>query len=312
MSGGEIFHWARILRDLTKFNISLLAALSAGAGFLLAREGDAGGILGPVLGVLILACGSCALNQYQERETDGMMERTRGRPLPAGRITPSLALFTASALLLLGSSVLVLASGGLACVLGLSAVAWYNGVYLYLKRRTTWAVLPGALIGAIPPALGWAAGGGRLGDLRLMAVCFFFFLWQVPHFWLLLLERSADYEKAGLPSLAQRLTADQLKRVTFSWILCTAASCLLIPMFLGVNFPLTLFLLWGATLWLAWIAGRLFRSYRSEGALKYTFSRLNIYVWGVLLMLALDRCLNSGVFAPGLLSRIFLMGFKTT
>ncbi len=305
-----MIRWIKLFRDLTKFNISLLAALSACTGFFLAKEGGAYEFIGTALGVLLLSCGSCALNQYQERETDGRMERTRRRPLPAGKMTPSLALFAASALILLGSSVLFLAGGGLACALGLFAAAWYNGLYLYLKRRTTWAVLPGALIGAIPPALGWVAGGGRLGDSRLMAVCFFFFLWQVPHFWLLLLERSADYEKAGLPSLAQRLTADQLKRLTFSWILCTAASCLLIPMFLGVNFPLTLFFLLAATFWLLWVAGFFFRSFSSEGVLRSTFLRLNIYVWGILLLFCVDRFLRSSLPAGWLIGRIFSTGFR--
>jgi protoheme IX farnesyltransferase len=303
-----MIRWVGLLRDLTKFHVSLLAALSAGAGFILAREGSAEGVAGTALGVLLLSCGSCALNQYQERETDGRMERTRGRPLPAGRMAPSLAFLAASALILLGSSVLFLAAGRTVCALGLFAAAWYNGLYLYLKRRTTWAVLPGALLGAIPPAMGWMAGGGRLGDPRLMAVCLFLFLWQVPHFWLLLLERSGDYERAGLPSLTQRLTAEQLKRVTFSWILCTAASSLLIPLFLVVNFPLTLLLLLGATLWLLWRAAGFFRSSRSGREMRYAFLRLNLYVWGVLLLLSLDRCLHFNLPAGGLIGRIFFMG----
>jgi heme o synthase len=311
MTGGKMVRGAKLFRDLTKFNISLLAALSAGAGFILAREGSAGGILGIALGVFLLSCGCCALNQYQERETDGRMERTKGRPLPTGKMAPSLVLFAASALILLGSAVLFLGAGGTAWGLGLFAAAWYNGVYLYLKRRTTWAVLPGALIGAVPPAMGWVAGGGRIGDPRLIAVCFFLFLWQVPHFWLLLLECAADYEKAGLPSLAHRLTADQLKRVTVTWILCTAASCLLIPLFLVVNFPLTLLFLLAATLWLLWVAGVFFCSFSAEGVLRSTFLRLNIFVWGILLLFCVDRFLRSSLPAGGLIDRIFSMGFRS-
>jgi protoheme IX farnesyltransferase len=307
----KMIRWITIFRDLTKFNISLLATLSAGAAFILARGGSASGILGIALGVLFLSCGSCALNQYQERGTDSRMERTKGRPLPTGKMAPSLALLAASALILLGSAVLYFAAGGLACVLGVFALAWYNGAYLYLKRRTTWAVLPGALIGAVPPIMGWVAGGGHIGDPRLMAVCFFLFLWQIPHFGLLLLERPADYEKAGLPSLAHRLTADQLKRVIFIWILCTAASCLLIPLFLMVNFPLTLLFLLAATFWLVWVAGGLLGPSSCRGGLRYTFSRLNFYVLGVLLMLSLDQCLHSSLPAGGLVSRIFSMGFKS-
>ncbi len=305
-----MIRWMNILKELTKFRVSLFATLSACAGFILAEGGVSSGILAPAFGVFSLSCGSCALNQYQERGVDERMERTKGRPLPAGKVTPSLALLFSLVLIALGSSILFWGANRLAFGLGLFATIWYNGVYLYLKRKTTWAVIPGALIGAIPPALGWVCGGGSLIDPRLGAISFFFLIWQVPHFWLLLLEFAGDYESAGLPSLAKLFTTEQLRGITFIWILSTAASCLLIPLFVPVNFHFIFISLLATTVWIVWGAKRILRSPSREGYLRYTFVRLNIYAFLVLSLLSLDRLLNAGYSQMELANRILAMLFK--
>ena len=89
----------------------------------------------------------------------------------------------------------------LAALLGLITVVWYNGIYTPLKRVTAFAAIPGGVVGAIPPVIGWVSGGGDPTDARIIVVAFFFFVWQVPHFWLLLMRIGGDYERAGLPSL---------------------------------------------------------------------------------------------------------------
>jgi protoheme IX farnesyltransferase len=306
-----MIRWVNLLRELTKFRISFFAALSTCAGFILAKEGVSSAIITPGLGIFFLSCGSCALNQYQEKGIDGRMERTKGRPLPAGKISPPLAFLVSAVFILSGFSVLFFGAGGLACGLGLLATLWYNGVYLYLKRKTTFAVIPGALIGAIPPAVGWVSGGGSLFDPRLGAISFFFFVWQVPHFWLLLLEFAGDYERAGLPSLSRLLTAEQLRGITFIWILSTAVSCLLIPLFVLVNFQFILISLLATTFWLVWGATSFLRSHGGEGDLKYAFVRLNIYAVLVFSLLSLDRLLNSSYLQLNLVSQILSGLFKS-
>ncbi len=305
-----MIRWVNMLRELTKFRVSLFASLSACAGFILADGGVSGGILAPAFGIFSLACGSCALNQYQERTMDARMDRTKMRPLPARRVAPSLALLISWVLIGVGSGILFWGADGLACGLGLFALLWYNGAYLYLKRRTTWAVIPGALIGAIPPAVGWVCGGGSLLDPRLGAIGFFFILWQVPHFWLLLLEFADDYERAGLPSLAKLFSAEQLKRIAFIWILSAGVSCLLIPLFVPVNFHFILIALLATTGWIVWGARRIVQSSSREGYLRYTFVRLNIYAFVVLSLLSLDRLLNAGYAPMELANKVFSMVFK--
>ncbi len=176
--------------------------------------------------------------------------------------------------------------------LGLFAILWYNGVYTYLKRRTAFAAVPGALVGVIPPVLGWVSGGGNLLDHRIWAVSFFFFIWQVPHFWLLLMDSGEDYKKAGLPSLTEIFTTFQLKRIISIWVLSTAVSCLVIPLFGFLTFSLSHFFLLGLTLWLVWKTVIFFKSPSKD--LRLTFMKLNVYVLLVISVLSVDILIRSG------------------
>ena len=171
-----------ILLQLTKFRISLFACLSASAGFILAKGEISREIVFPAVGILFLACGCCALNQYQERKIDGTMERTKTRPLPSGKLHGLTALGVASALILSGCLILFYGTNRVALGLGLFALLWYNGVYTYLKQRTAFAAIPGALVGVIPPLLGWVSGGGSLLDPRIGVIAFFFFYLANPPF----------------------------------------------------------------------------------------------------------------------------------
>jgi protoheme IX farnesyltransferase len=261
-------------------------------GFLLSADGISSGILCVTCGVFLLSCGACALNQYQERGTDAVMSRTAGRPLPSGRIEPVNALYFSSALLFFGSLALFYTGSMAALLLGLFAVAWYNGVYTFLKRKTSFAVIPGALIGAAPPAMGWVSGGGALSDHRLGAVCFFFFMWQAPHFWLLLMDRGEEYKKAGLPSLAALFSRSQLRRVLFIWISAASVSALFLPMGgLVQNHGIGLFL-FGASLWLAWNGFKVLRGEKRDSGCLLAFRRVNAFVLIVMLLLSLDRLIR--------------------
>jgi protoheme IX farnesyltransferase len=104
-------------------------------------------------------------------------------------------------------------------------------MYTWMKRRTAFAAVPGAIIGAIGPAIGWVAGGGTLFSPTLLAIATVFFLWQVPHFWLLNLKYPSDYRDAGYPNPIDRMGGDRLFRVGLMWIACTALATLSLPLF---------------------------------------------------------------------------------
>ena len=284
-------HWAMIILELTKFRIALFAVLSTSAGFILATQGLSSEMMTPVLGVFFLACGSCALNQYQERQRDRLMERTRGRPIPTLRLNPDTALKIALVLLFLGAFILLKWTKGIAFGLGALALFWYNGLYTFLKRKTAFAVIPGALVGAIPPLVGWVSGGGDILNPQILAVAFFFFIWQIPHFWLLLQNFGEDYEKAGFPSLTRIFTPTQLRRITFTWIFATAVACLVIPLFglvtsSGVQVGFLV-----AGFWLVWKALMLLRSHHLGFSLRPAFNSMNAYVLLVIFLLTLDHLL---------------------
>ncbi len=232
------------------------------------------------------------MNQFQERKIDKFMPRTRIRPLPSGRVTPSAALIIAFSLMVIGAAVVYFSSNLLAALLGILTGVWYNAVYTPLKQKTTMAVIPGALIGAIPPAVGWVVGGRSLADHQLWAVAFFFFIWQIPHFWLLLLRFGKQYEAAGFPSLTRSFSVPQLARITFMWILATAAACIVIPLF-GAGHSLLLILgLFLAAIWLVWSGAKLVRNINAGVSFGFAFKDINIYMMLVMAMLSLDRLLN--------------------
>lgn len=162
---------------------------------------------------------------------DALMDRTRGRPLPSGRLSPRSALVEALVLVIPALVLIGAVSGHRALAAGVLGLVWYNGVYTGLKRKTAWAILPGALVGAVPPALGWLAGGGNLGDPQIRALAFLFFMWQIPHFGLVLLKYGGEYEKAGLPSLQRVFRERQLRRITFHWIMALGVGSLGLGLF---------------------------------------------------------------------------------
>jgi protoheme IX farnesyltransferase len=273
---------------LCRIYISLFAACSAATGYFLAPYHSFAGVLGPPAAVFLLACGASALNQYQERDIDAKMERTRHRPLPSGHITPTRALSLSLSLILAGQ-VLLAGDGIGAFVLGLIAIAWYNGVYTYFKKVTAFAAVPGAAVGMIPPAIGWISAGGKIADVRLAAICLIFFLWQVPHFWLLILNHGEEYERAGLPSLTRAMSKTQIARITFVWIVAAAIAGLALPLYGSVRTPLVYCSFIVSAAWLIWngrsLAGQQPRFFTAP----VLFRKINVYLFLIMSLLSLEN-----------------------
>lgn len=284
----RIFEWFFVILELSKFRISLLVCMSAATGYILASGYLNYNLLLPTIAVFILASGSSALNHYQERHFDRLMKRTSDRPVPSGKVTPASALVVAIALIIIGSILLYRSSNMVALVLGLITVFWYNAVYTPLKRITPLAVIPGAFIGSLPPAIGWTAAGGHILNPMILMVALFFFVWQIPHFWLLLLKFGDEYELAGYPTLTSRYSNQQIAKFTFIWIVITTIISMFIPIF-GDHRSLTIYTgLFLSGVWLLVSSRKLLHFDEEISVLKNTFADINIYVFVVMTLLIID------------------------
>lgn len=270
----------KLFIELTKFPISLFSALSSVVGFMIARSSDFYLLFPLIGGFFLLAGAGCGLNQVQERDIDGMMRRTVTRPIPSGRISPAVAL-TIALLLTISGVLLLLAISPVVALLGVLALFLYNGIYTPLKRKTAFAFIPGSLLGAIPPLAGFIAGGGVKINFEILLVSVFFLLWQVPHFYLLLLQHSDEYRSAGLPTILESFGESRVKKITFLWISALSVLALHISLLQSwriIFFPLTL----------VYLVYLLFQSSSLlKGTLVYPklFRELNIFVLAISMMI---------------------------
>jgi len=187
--------------EMTKPGITLMVALTTALGFLLA--GGAGlswQLAATLLGTGLVASGASVLNQFWERSSDALMRRTAGRPLPAGRMDPDLALLLGVALAVGGLLELALAVNALTAALGAAALAGYVFAYTPLKKVSSLATVVGAVPGALPPMMGWCAVRGEI-DLAAWALFGILFFWQMPHFLAIAWLCREDYARAGFPML---------------------------------------------------------------------------------------------------------------
>ncbi|PLX99069.1 MAG: protoheme IX farnesyltransferase [Desulfuromonas sp.] len=213
-----------MLGRLTRSHLSILVAFSALAGYLFHPAGpDWRGAILLSLGVWSLAAGASALNQAQEKEVDARMVRTRTRPLVTGQLTVSSGIVIAALFLGIGLALLAATGEVQVLLLGLFALTWYNLVYTPLKKVTPFAVLPGALCGALPLLMGWVLSGGGIFDSPILMLCAIVVLWQVPHFWLLALAYPEDARRSGLPNLFTRIRPGRLRYLSLVWIVALLA-----------------------------------------------------------------------------------------
>jgi protoheme IX farnesyltransferase len=272
------------IAELIKWKLSLAVAFSSVTGFFLSPSSDKSGLAAVATGVFLLSSGAAALNQYTERESDALMTRTMGRPLPSGKMKTQTAL-TVSFLFLISGSIILSLNGIAPLMLGLFNVLLYNVIYTGLKKITTLAIIPGAVVGAIPPFIGYTSAGGALTDKAILLFALFMFLWQVPHFWLLLLRYGHEYERAGIKTLYDTMDGRQIGRLVFLWV--TVSSLLLwvlTDILLPLNIPAGLLLL-GLNITFIIIFHRIIFRDRSNQGLKNAFILMNSF--SLLIMLVI-------------------------
>jgi protoheme IX farnesyltransferase len=188
--------------SLTKPRLNFLVVASSAAGYYLGAPGGPAALpmAEAVVGTALVAGGAAVLNQVYERDTDALMRRTRQRPLPDKRVGPADARMYGLALSFAGLALLATRSNLLAALLALATLIVYLVIYTPMKRVTPTATLVGAVPGALPPLIGWAASHGSIdaGGAALFAIVF---LWQIPHFMAIAWMYRDDYAKAGFPML---------------------------------------------------------------------------------------------------------------
>ena len=214
--------------ELTKPKITAMALLTVLVGYTLGGGAWTAGTLCPLLlGIALVAAASGAFNQLIERRTDGLMNRTANRPLPAGRLQPGEVAFFGTACGAVGLSVLILAVNPTTALLAALTLALYVGAYTPLKKYTALSTTVGAIPGALPPVLGWAGSGAELGwaAFSLFAVLF---VWQFPHFLAIAWLYRGEYEAAGLRMLPGGQHTDNRPRSVAGLLAC-AYAVVLVP-----------------------------------------------------------------------------------
>ena len=270
--------------QLGKFSVILPVSLTAFTGFFLHDAQPGIEILLVTVGVFFLGISASALNQVQEMQIDALMQRTRNRPLPSKRISRENALVYVIVSFLAGSLLIFTGGNGISLLLGILTLFWYNGIYTPMKKHTAFAVIPGALTGAMPPVIGWTAAGGNLTDPVAIMLSFIFFMGQVPHFWLLILKYGDQYREAGLPGLTHVFSIHQINRLSFVWIAASLISAMVLASLGIIENAFIRWILAGFTLPGIFLFSGLLNRKERAGEKKH-FLLLNIYYLFLILIL---------------------------
>ena len=218
---------------LTKPRITRMVVFTAAAGMWLAPAGTvhAATLIAALIGTVMVVSSANALNMYLERDIDAQMVRTANRPLPSGRMHPSVALGVGMGLALFAVPLLSMLVNPITSLLGTLALVIYVWGYTPLKQRSWFAVVVGAVPGALPPLMGWTAATGKIGapGVALFAIMFF---WQIPHTLAITIFRDAEYRKAGFQTLPVQRSIEAARWQTLVWTVPLVASSVA-PFFLG-------------------------------------------------------------------------------
>lgn len=278
----------RAFVDLTKPRLLPLVLFTGIPVFGMAAGGwpSLGFALLALLGITLAAASANTLNAYIERDKDALMERTRNRPLPAGRIAPRAALVFGLALGVLSTGLLWLLSGPAAAAVAVASILFYVFVYtIWLKPRSAWNAVIGAAAGASAPLMADVAVHGTLtaAGLCLFAIVFF---WQPPHVWAIALYRKRDYEAAGIVMLPSVVGDEATRR----WMLAYAIGLVpvtLAPWALGLVGPIYLAVALGANAWFVASIVDLLRA-RDDEAARRVFRVSLAFLFALFLAMNVD------------------------
>lgn len=277
---------------LSKLKIMIPVSLTGFTGYFVFEPHLSPEILLVTLGVLLLGISASVLNQLQEADLDGKMFRTHDRPIPARKITRANAILFFLINLIAGTAIIYFAGNFKAAIIGLITVAWYNGIYTYSKRISAFAVVPGAITGALPPLIGWVAAGGGLWEKPIIFIGFLFFTGQIPHFWLLILKYGEEYQKAGIPSLTKVFNPNQINRLTFIWVVTSVIAALFLCSFQIIRAVPFIGILLIASAIIVWQFSDLLKGSSDTGGKKKYSILLYSYFLLVMVLLIFDSILK--------------------
>lgn len=273
---------------VTKFVLSFAVSLSALFAYIMAKGEIGLDMFLATLAVLLVAMGVSTLNQVQEYKSDAKMTRTKNRPIASGRMTPQTGTIIAGVLIVL-SMLLIYDLLGLTGVnIFMFAFIWYNAMYTPLKKKSALAVIPGAVLGVIPPAIGWLVAGHSLKELEFIAIAAYYFIWQVPHFWLLVMLFHGDYKDGGYPTAMRLFGQASLQRLTFVWLIFTIQAGIFLVWAFEV-YPVSIGI---AILVGIWAFSSSFELLRSSFELKNArsvFWKINAAFLAIVILLSIDE-----------------------
>ena len=274
------------LRDfliLTKFNLSFTVSLSLVFGFILSKNSIDFTLINPFLAVLLLALGVSALNQVQEYKEDSLMDRTKHRPVASGKISVQKGFGISFALIALSFLFIYLSLSFIGVLLFAFVIIMYNLFYTKAKKITIYAAVYGAVLGVIPPLIGWISAQGSVLDIGFISLGLFYFIWQIPHFWLLTLKYHKQYEKASFPTVVKVFGVEGMERITFIWLLLTLIAGLYLTAIFANSMVITIILI----LVNLYTLFNIFKL-RSEHNYLKTFISINIFMLALMILLVID------------------------
>ncbi len=274
---------------VTKFILSFAVSLSALFAYIMAKGEIGLDMFLATFSVLLVAMGVSTLNQVQEYREDSKMERTKNRPIAAGRMSPRTGIVIAVILVVLSLALIYSLLGLTGINFFAFAFLWYNLMYTPLKKRSALAVVPGAILGVIPPAIGWLAAGHTLFELEFIALGVYYFIWQVPHFWLLVMLFHGDYKDGGYPTVMRLFGEGTLQRLTFVWLMLTIHAGAYLVYVFDVYSMVTAGLAVVLGIWAFIVSLRLLkREFQLQDA-RAIFWKINAAFLGIIILLSIDE-----------------------
>jgi heme o synthase len=275
---------------LIKFRLTFIVVFSAGIGFLYVTASTGinwAGLFYIMLSGFLITGSANALNEIFEKDFDKLMDRTKNRPLPAGRMGVPEALLIAGLMGFAGIFMLAFSFNVLSALIGALSLFSYAFIYTPLKRYTNFAVFVGAIPGALPPLIGWVAATGHIG-MEALLLFSIQFIWQFPHFWAIAWISHDDYQKAGyylLPSKGGKERESAIMAVIYTAFLIPIS---ILPFFMGVSGPVSLVIVVIMGIVFLKQAIQLYKNCSDKSARKLMFGSF-LYLPVVLLALLIDK-----------------------